>query len=133
MAECVLSASLLGGPLEIISPPAHLGSYQLSGAAQAMERDDADGSLDSWAQFCSLSNELLGGDGDLSAGPRLAPVVADLCTRGLATLVRDYFLHSLEVHTIDTHPFPLSLSLTRTHTRLLLGCYSVFWWRFGRL
>ncbi|XP_039820026.1 anaphase-promoting complex subunit 2-like isoform X2 [Panicum virgatum] len=61
-----------------------------------MERDDADGSLDSWAQFCSLSNELLGGDGDLSAGPRLAPVVADLCTRGLATLVRDYFLHSLE-------------------------------------
>jgi len=87
---------LLGGPLEIISPPAHLGSYQLSGAAQAMERDDADGSLDSWAQFCSLSNELLGGDGDLSTRPRLAPVVADLCTRGLATLVRDYFLHSLE-------------------------------------
>ncbi|KAF8703509.1 hypothetical protein HU200_032318 [Digitaria exilis] len=61
-----------------------------------MERDDADGSLASWAQFCSLSNELLGGDGDLSVGPRLAPVVADLCTRRFATLVRDYFLHSLE-------------------------------------
>nr|CAB3484912.1 unnamed protein product [Digitaria exilis] len=63
-----------------------------------MERDDADCTLASWAQFCSLSNELLGGDGDLSVGPRLAPVVADLCTRGLATLVRDYFLHSLEVN-----------------------------------
>ncbi|CAL5068553.1 unnamed protein product [Urochloa decumbens] len=59
-----------------------------------MEPDDADGSLDLWAQFCSLSNDLLGGD--LSVGPRLAPVVADLCARGLATLVRDYFLHSLE-------------------------------------
>ncbi|CAN6249126.1 unnamed protein product [Urochloa humidicola] len=61
-----------------------------------MESDDADGSLDSWAQFCSLCNKLLGGAGDLSVGPRLAPVVADLCARGLATLVRDYFLHSLE-------------------------------------
>ncbi|AQK66838.1 Anaphase-promoting complex subunit 2 [Zea mays] len=61
-----------------------------------MEREDADGALDSWAQFCTLSNELLAGDGDLAVGPRLAPVVGDLCTRGLATLVRDYFLHSLE-------------------------------------
>jgi anaphase-promoting complex subunit 2 len=69
-----------------------------------MEREDADVGLDSWAQFCSLSNELLVGDGDLSVGPRLAPVVADLCTRGLATFVRDYFLHSLEVHTVPSPP-----------------------------
>ena len=69
-----------------------------------MEREDADGALDSWAQFCSLSNELLAGDGDLTVGPRLAPVVADLCTRGLATLVRDYFLYSLEVHTVASPP-----------------------------
>jgi hypothetical protein len=84
-----------------------------------MERDDADGSLDSWAQFCSLSNELLGGDGDLSVGPRLAPVVADLCSRGLATLVRDYFLHSLEVHTMPPSPLSVFLSLltrARAHT-----------------
>lgn len=85
-----------------------------------MEQDDADGSLDSWARFCSLSNELLGGDGDLSVGPRLAPVVADLCTRGLATLVRDYFLHSLEVQTIPLASSTLFLSpsqaRTQTHT-----------------
>ncbi|XP_062189673.1 anaphase-promoting complex subunit 2 [Phragmites australis] len=56
----------------------------------------ADGALDSWAQFCSLSGELVGGDGELSVGPCLAPVIADLCARGLATLLRDYFLHSLE-------------------------------------
>ncbi|KAJ1271596.1 hypothetical protein BS78_06G139500 [Paspalum vaginatum] len=61
-----------------------------------MELDDADGTCDSWARFCSLSNELVGGDGDLSVAVLLAPVVADLCTRGLTTLVRDYFLHSLE-------------------------------------
>ncbi|KAL6896859.1 hypothetical protein ACP4OV_007431 [Aristida adscensionis] len=56
----------------------------------------ADGALDSWARFCALSGELIGGDGDLSVGPRLAPVVADLCARGLAALLRDYFLRSLE-------------------------------------
>lgn len=59
--------------------------------------DDSDGALESWARFCALSGELVGGAGDLSVGPRLAPVVADLCARGLATLVRDYFLHNLEV------------------------------------
>ncbi|KAG8082418.1 hypothetical protein GUJ93_ZPchr0014g47257 [Zizania palustris] len=61
-----------------------------------MQLDDADGALDSWARFCALSEELFGGAGDLSAGPRLAPVVADLCARGLAALLRDHFLRSLE-------------------------------------
>ncbi|KAM3387727.1 hypothetical protein ACQJBY_010520 [Aegilops geniculata] len=61
-----------------------------------MQLDDSDGALGSWARFCALSGELVGGAGDLSVGPRLAPVVADLCARGLATLVRDYFLHNLE-------------------------------------
>jgi anaphase-promoting complex subunit 2 len=96
-----------------------------------MEQDDADGSLDSWARFCSLSNELLGGDGDLSVGPRLVPVVADLCARGLATLVRDYFLHSIEVETIHTPPLIPSRFLSppqaRTHTTaagLLFPCSS---------
>ncbi|KAK3128050.1 hypothetical protein QOZ80_7AG0581940 [Eleusine coracana subsp. coracana] len=56
----------------------------------------ADGALDSWARFCALTGELLGGRGDLSVGPRFTPVVADLCSRGLATFLRDYFLHSLE-------------------------------------
>uniref|UniRef100_A0A453C8F6 Uncharacterized protein n=1 Tax=Aegilops tauschii subsp. strangulata TaxID=200361 RepID=A0A453C8F6_AEGTS len=54
---------------------------------QAMQLDDSDGALGSWARFCALSGELVGGAGDLSVGPRLAPVVADLCARGLATLV----------------------------------------------
>ncbi|XP_047064120.1 anaphase-promoting complex subunit 2-like [Lolium rigidum] len=61
-----------------------------------MQLDDSDGALDSWAGFCALTGDLVGGAGDLSVGPRLAPVVADLCARGLATLVRDYFLHNLE-------------------------------------
>ncbi|XP_040378960.1 anaphase-promoting complex subunit 2 [Oryza brachyantha] len=61
-----------------------------------MQLDDAGGALDSWARFCGLSDELFGGAGDLSAGPRLAPVVADLCARGLAGLLRDHFLRSLE-------------------------------------
>ncbi|TVU01173.1 hypothetical protein EJB05_53386 [Eragrostis curvula] len=56
----------------------------------------ADFALDSWARFCALTGELIGGEGDLSVGPRLTPVVADLCARGLATFLRDYFLHSLE-------------------------------------
>jgi hypothetical protein len=72
--------------------------------------DDADGALDSWARFCDLSDELFGGAGDLSAGPRLAPVVADLCARGLAELLRDQFIRSLEV----TQPPRFS-----THTHLL--------------
>ncbi|KAM0873188.1 hypothetical protein ACQ4PT_038228 [Festuca glaucescens] len=61
-----------------------------------MQLDDSDGALDSWAGLCALTGELVGGAGDLSVGPHLAPAVADLCARGLATLVRDYFLHNLE-------------------------------------
>uniref|UniRef100_A0A0D9W6D7 Anaphase-promoting complex subunit 2 n=2 Tax=Leersia perrieri TaxID=77586 RepID=A0A0D9W6D7_9ORYZ len=61
-----------------------------------MQLEGADGALDSWARFCALSDELFGGAGDLSAGPRLAPAVADLCARGLAELLRDHFLRSLE-------------------------------------
>jgi anaphase-promoting complex subunit 2 len=77
-----------------------------------MQLDDSDGALDSWARFCALTGDLVGGAGDLSVGPRLAPAVADLCARGLATLVRDYFLHNLEVRTSlfslpPSHPQPL--------------------------
>jgi anaphase-promoting complex subunit 2 len=82
-----------------------------------MQLDDADGALDSWARFCALSGQLVGGAGDLSVGPRLAPVVADLCARGLATLVRDYFLHNLEVRNPRS-----SLRLTH-HTSISLRCY----------
>jgi anaphase-promoting complex subunit 2 len=78
-----------------------------------MQLDDADGALDSWARFCALSGQLVGGAGDLSVGPRLAPVVADLCARGLATLVRDYFLHNLEVRN----------SCSSLHTYFSLRCY----------
>lgn len=103
-----------------------------------MEREDADGALDSWAQFCTLSNELLAGDGDLAVGPRLAPVVGDLCTRGLATLVRDYFLHSLEVHTVPSPPRPLFLSLARDRARttadglVFYSCIRVEIWAVNR-
>jgi hypothetical protein len=103
-----------------------------------MEREDADGALDSWAQFCTLSNELLAGDGDLAVGPRLAPVVGDLCTRGLATLVRDYFLHSLEVHTVPSPPRPLLLSLARDRARttadglVFYSCIRVEIWAVDR-
>ncbi|XP_071674624.1 uncharacterized protein [Lolium perenne] len=64
---------------------------------EAMQLDDSDGALDCWAGFYALTGELVGGAGDLSVCSCLATVVADLYARGLATLVRDYFLRNLEM------------------------------------
>jgi anaphase-promoting complex subunit 2 len=72
-----------------------------------MQLDDSDGALDCWAGFYALTGELVGGAGDLSVCSCLATVVADLYARGLATLVRDYFLHNLEVRN-SRLSFPLT-------------------------
>ncbi|XP_020111504.1 anaphase-promoting complex subunit 2 isoform X2 [Ananas comosus] len=65
-------------------------------ALDALGDEAIAGLAESWGGFCALTDALLCGRGDLHAGPELVPVVSALCARGLASLVRDHFLRSLE-------------------------------------
>ncbi|KAL8138133.1 hypothetical protein V2J09_004134 [Rumex salicifolius] len=52
---------------------------------------------ESWTGFCSTTESLLGGVGDLSIGSKFVSHVCSLCKQGLRSLVQDHFLRSLEV------------------------------------
>ncbi|KAJ0973209.1 hypothetical protein J5N97_021168 [Dioscorea zingiberensis] len=52
--------------------------------------------LNSWGAFCACTDALIKGNGDLSAGSKLTPLVALLCKYGLRSLVEDHFLQALE-------------------------------------
>lgn len=52
---------------------------------------------ENWTGFCSTTEALLGGAGDLSLGSKFVSQVCSLCKHGLRSLVQDYFLRSLEV------------------------------------
>ncbi|KAJ1696600.1 hypothetical protein LUZ63_005112 [Rhynchospora breviuscula] len=65
------------------------------GALDSLSEDAISDILHDWAHFCSLTTSLLSHSQD---GPHshLEPTVASLCNRGLAFLLQDHFLLSLE-------------------------------------
>ncbi|KAJ4790565.1 Anaphase-promoting complex subunit 2 [Rhynchospora pubera] len=65
------------------------------GALDSLSEDAISDILHDWAHFCSLTTSLLSRSQD---GPhsQLGPTVASLCDRGLAFLLQDHFLLSLE-------------------------------------
>ncbi|XP_039133519.1 anaphase-promoting complex subunit 2 isoform X1 [Dioscorea cayenensis subsp. rotundata] len=65
-------------------------------ALDSLGSDEIDEILNSWAGFCVCTDAIIRGNGDLSAGSKLAPLVASLCKHGLRSLVEDHFLQALE-------------------------------------
>lgn len=62
--------------------------------------------IESYNVFCSATESLLNGSGNLSAGPEFVSHVHCLCKHGLDSLIRDQFLRSLEVYNRLLFPSP---------------------------
>lgn len=68
--------------------------------AATMENVAVDEIMDGWSSFCLQSEALLGGGGEVFDEMGFIGSVHGLCKHGLLVLVRDHFLHNLEVNRI---------------------------------
>ncbi|KAJ8433259.1 hypothetical protein Cgig2_023211 [Carnegiea gigantea] len=68
------------------------------GALESLSADSIEEILESWNGFCSSTEALLSGDGDVAIGSDFGSQVRSLCSHGLLSLVQDHFFQSLEVN-----------------------------------
>lgn len=67
------------------------------GILDSLSDDCIDEILQSWNGYCSCTEEILKGKGDLSIESEFVAVVIALCRHGLDGLVKDHFFQVLEV------------------------------------
>lgn len=65
-------------------------------ALDSLTGDDVAEILSSWSSFCSATDALVNGDGDLSLGSDLVSRVQTLCRFGLGSLAQDHFFIALQ-------------------------------------
>ncbi|KAL3501441.1 hypothetical protein ACH5RR_035890 [Cinchona calisaya] len=63
---------------------------------ESLNEDSVREMVESWNRFCSASEALLGGTGDLSFGSEFISQAQILCKHGLQSLVQQHFLRSIE-------------------------------------